>query len=82
MHALGIRASVLRHGEAVMDSDALDHQHPVLGLDLADRLDLEPLTLNLDLARLQRPGESAGQSAAGGGDDVVKRGGVRRELLG
>jgi hypothetical protein len=81
MDALGIRASVLGYGQAVMDGDPLDHQHPVFGLDLADRFDLKPLTLNLDLTRFQRARESAGQSAAGGGDDVVKRGGVWGELL-
>jgi hypothetical protein len=81
MDALDVLAPVHRYRESVMDGNALDYQHAVLRLDLADRLNLEPLTLNLDLTRLQRAGESAGQSAAGRGDDVIKRGGVRRELV-
>jgi hypothetical protein len=63
-----------------MDGDALDHQHVVLGFDLADRFDLKPLTLHVDLTRFQRACESAGQSPTGRGDDVVKRRGVWREL--
>lgn len=65
-----------------MDSDPLDHKHVVLGLDLADSLDLEPLALDVDLTRFQRAGKRAGQSAAGRRHDVVERGRVRRELLG
>jgi hypothetical protein len=47
--------------------DPPDHQHLVLGLDLADSLDLEPVTLDFDLTRFQRAGERARQSAAGCG---------------
>jgi hypothetical protein len=81
VNALGVFATVLGYGESITDSDALDHQHAVVRFDLADRLNVEPLTLDLDLTRLQRAGEGAGQSAAGGGDDVVERGGVRRVLI-
>jgi hypothetical protein len=79
--ALGLGAPVRGYGESVPDGDALDHQHAVVRLDLADCLDLEPLALNLDLTRFQRAGESAGQSPAGRGDDIVERGGVRRKLV-
>ena len=58
--------------------DALDDEHPILDLDLADRLDLVALRIDFDLTRFQRAGEGAGQSAAGRGHDVVERGCVRR----
>jgi hypothetical protein len=81
MDALDVLATVHRYRESVMDGNALDHQHAVLSLDLADRLDLEPLTPNLDLTRFQRAGEGARQSPAGGCDDVIKRRGVRWILV-
>jgi hypothetical protein len=76
VHALGFLTAVGGHGEAVADSDPLDHEHLVLGLDLADRLDLEAVPLNIDLTRVQRAGKRAGQSPTGGGDHVVERGRV------
>ncbi|HWE11633.1 MAG TPA: hypothetical protein VG325_19960 [Solirubrobacteraceae bacterium] len=81
MDALGISTLIFGNGESVMDGDPLDHQHAILGFDLADRFYLKPLTLDVDLTRFQRAGEGAGQSAAGRGDHVVKRGGVWRKLL-
>jgi hypothetical protein len=80
--ALDLVAAVLRHGEAIPHGDAPDHEHLVLELDLTDRLDLIALRIDFDLTRFQRAGESAGQSPAGCGYDVVERGGVRRVLLG
>jgi hypothetical protein len=62
--------------------DAPDDEHLVLELDLADRLDVVALRIDLDLTRFQRAGEGAGQSAAGGGHHVVKRRRVGRVLLG
>jgi hypothetical protein len=81
MHALGIRSAILRHREPVANGDAADHQHLVVELDLTDRLHLVALRIDFDLTRLQRAGEGAGQSAAGRGDHVVERRGVRRVLL-
>jgi hypothetical protein len=81
MHALRLLTPIRGHRKAVVDRDALDHKHVVLGLYLADGLHLEPFGLDLDLTRLQRAGESARQSAAGGGYDVVECGRVWRELV-
>ena len=81
MHALRLLTPIRRHRKAVMDRDALDHEDVVLGLDLADGLHLEPFPLDLDLTRLQRAGESARQSAAGGGHDVVECRRMWRELV-
>ena len=78
---LGVLMPIHGHGKAVVDCDSLDHEDVVLGLYLADSLDLEPFALDLDLTRLQRAGESAGQSAASGGDDVVERRRMGRELV-
>jgi hypothetical protein len=79
--ALSVLAPIRGYGKAVVDRDPLDHEDVVLGLYLADSLDLEPFALDLDLTRLQRAGESAGQSAASGGHDVVERRRVGRELV-
>lgn len=82
MHPLHLLPLVRRHRNPIMDADALDDQHPILGLDLADRLDLVALRIDLDLTRLQRAGERAGQSPSGGSHHVIERRGVRRILLG
>jgi hypothetical protein len=79
--ALCLLATVCGNRETVVDHDPLDHQHVVIGLDLADSLDLEHVAVDFNLTRFQRAGKGAGQSAAGGGDHVVERGRVRRELL-
>ncbi len=82
VHAFDLLAAVLRDGEPIADRDAPDHQDLLVKHNLADRLDLKALRIDLDVTRFQRAGEGAGQSAAGGGYDVVKRGRVRRILLG
>jgi hypothetical protein len=56
---LDFGVSVRRYREPVVDGDPLDHQHTVLGFDLADRLDLKLLALDVDLTRFQRAGEGA-----------------------
>jgi hypothetical protein len=58
--------------------DAFDDEHAVLLLDLAGGLSDESSFRGVDLARLQRASERAGQSASGCGDDVVER----RRVLG
>ena len=78
VHSLDVGAPVLRDGEAVIDPDPLDHEDAVLGLDLAGGLDLVALGIDVDVTRLQRAGERAGQSPTGRSDDVVERRGVRR----
>ena len=62
----------------VLHVDPLDHEHLVLGLDLAGRLADQPALARGDSTRLQRAPEGARQSAGGGGDDVVQR----RSMLG
>jgi hypothetical protein len=62
--------------ERVGSVDPLDHDDALLVLDLADDLAGKPAVRGVDLARLQRASEGAEQSAAGGGNDVVKGGGV------
>ncbi len=59
--------------QAISDMDPLDHKHAVFDLDLARCLTDEPAVACVDLTRLQRASEGAGESAAGGGDDVVER---------
>jgi hypothetical protein len=74
-------AAVLRDaGQAVADGDPPDHQDVVLIKDIADRLYLVGVVLDFDLTRLQRAGERAGQSPAGGRHDVVECRRVRGEV--
>jgi hypothetical protein len=49
----------------------------VLFKDISDRLNLVSVGRDFDLTRLQRAGERAGQSPAGGRHDVVERSRVR-----
>ena len=81
VHSLDVGAPVLRDGETVIDPDPLDHEDAVLGLDLAGGLDVVALGIDVDVTRLQRAGERAGQSPRGRSDDVVERCGVRRILV-
>jgi hypothetical protein len=81
VHALDLLAPVGRHGEAVMDGDALDHQDAVAVEHLADGFDLVVVGLDFDVTRLQRACECAGQSPAGRGDDVVERRRVGRIVV-
>jgi hypothetical protein len=81
VRALGLRALVRGHLDAVVDADPLEDQHAVLVLDLAAGLDVVRVLLNFDLTRFQRAGKGAGQSAGGCGDYVVERGRLGREHL-
>ena len=65
-----------------MNGDALDDEHLFLEHHLADCLDLIALRIDIDVARFQRAGEGAGQSAASGRHDVIQRRCVRGVLVG
>jgi hypothetical protein len=73
---IGDPAQPVGHG------DALDDQGLVLEHNLADRLDVEVISPDLDVTRFQRAGKGARQSPTRSRDHVVKRGGARRELVG
>ena len=70
LFAVGV--GVEREREA--DVDSFDHEHTVLGLDLADRLCGQSSFSSGNVTRLQRASEGAGQSPGGGSDHVVERG--------
>jgi hypothetical protein len=53
--------------------DPLDDEDAVLVLDLAGRLADQPSLARVDVTRLQRAPEGAGQSAGCGSDEVVER---------
>jgi hypothetical protein len=80
--SFGLVAALGGDREPVAHVDALDHEHVIVGLDLADGLDVVGLRVDFDLTRFQRAGKRAGQSAAGCGDDVVERGCVGRVPVG
>ena len=81
VHPRSFLSAFLGDREPVAHVDAFDDQHAVLCLDLANGLDLIALGIDLDLTRLQRAGEGARQSAAGGGHYVVQCRGVGWVLL-
>ena len=62
----------------VVDVNPLDDQDLALELDLTPRLTDQPALTCVYLARLQRAPEGSRQSTAGGGDNVVQRGGIGR----
>ena len=59
VHPLSFLPAFLGDREPVAHVDALDDQHAVLGLDLADGLDLVAVGIDFDFTRLQRAGEAA-----------------------
>jgi hypothetical protein len=75
---LVLRAAAKR----VADSDAFDHEHFVLEVDLAFSLGRESPLARVDPARLQRATEGADESTGGRGDYVIEGGGVVGVLAG
>jgi hypothetical protein len=71
LHLVAVRVGV--EAQAVDDVDALDNEDAVLDLDLAGGLADEPSPACVDVARLQRAPEGAGQSAGRSGNEVVER---------
>ena len=82
VHALNLIAAVVRNGEPIVNGDALDDEHLFLEHHVADCLDLIALRIDIDVARFQRAGEGAGQSAASGRHHVIQRRCVRGVLVG
>jgi hypothetical protein len=63
--------------EVVPDVDPAQHQHTAVLLHLAGDFPDQIVIAKLDLARCQRAGKSARESATSRGDDVVDRRRVR-----
>ena len=66
--------------------DAADDEDVILGFDFADGLGNQAGIGRINLTRLQRASEGAGESTGSGGDDVIEGGGVgiedlRRDLI-
>jgi hypothetical protein len=66
----------------VVNVNPLDDQDLAIELDLTPRLTGEPALACVYLARLQRAPEGPSQSTAGGGDNIVERGGIGRRNSG
>ena len=62
--------------------NAANDQHVVFGFDFPNRFRNQTRLRCIDLARLQRASEGAGQSASGSGDDIIEGGRMRLEHLG
>jgi hypothetical protein len=60
--------------------DALQDQDAVLQFHFTGDVTHQPSTAGINAARLQRAPEGSGQSAAGGGHDIIQGGGARREI--
>lgn len=76
MHPLGGGTLRGRGGEVIGDVNSPDDEDIVLQLDLTPDLGGKAPVARVDVARLQRASEGAGQSAAGGGHHVVEGRGV------
>jgi len=61
--------------------NAADHQDVILGFDFPHRLGNQPRIRGIDLTRFQRASKGAGESAGGGGHDVIEGRGVGVEDL-
>ena len=68
--------------QLVADPNALDDEHAVLDLDVPLRLGGEMSLAGVDLARLQRATQRAGESTCRRRDHVIERRGVRLEGTG
>ncbi len=68
--------------QLVADPNALDDEHAVLDLDIPLGLGGEMSLASVDLARLQRATQRAGESTCRGGDHVIERCRMRLELAG
>ena len=68
--------------QLVADPNALDDEHAALDLDVALGLGREMSLAGVDLARLQRATQRAGESTCRRRDHVIERRGVRLEATG
>ena len=68
--------------QLVADPNALDDEHAALDLDVAFGLGREMSLAGVDLARLQRATQRAGESTCRRGDHVIERCRMRLELAG
>jgi hypothetical protein len=82
MYPLDLVSPFRSHAQSIAHADALDDQHPILSLDLPDRLHFVPLRIDFNLTRLQRAGKGAGQSPPSCRHHIVERGRVRWIVLG
>jgi hypothetical protein len=69
------------HVEIVAHAYAPEDQHPIFFLDFTDYFSAQVVTLEFDLARCQRAGECAKESATSGGHDVIDGGRVGSKLI-
>ena len=78
-------SSLLVHwatSQLIADPNALDDEHAVLDLNVALGLRREMAFAGLNLARLQRATQRAGESTCRGGDHVIERCRMRLEFAG
>ncbi len=83
MHGVGSLDGVPQsriHIEMVVHADAPEDQHPILFLDFTDDLSPQVVPFEFDLARCQRAGKGARESAASRRHEVVERGRAFSEL--
>ncbi len=67
--------------ELVRDVDAFDDEHTIFCFDVANRVRNQIAAACVDLARLQRASQGAGQSTGRGRHDPINRGGIRRKVV-
>src|SRR5207237_1495629 len=72
---LGLFALARRDRQVIRDADGRDPHHPIGRLDRSFGFSPELLRIAWNPARRQRAGQGAGESAGGGGDEMVERAG-------
>ena len=81
VHPLNGFSCFCRCLDVVNHMNASNHQHAIFGLNLASHFSRQVFIACVDLARLQRASESAGESTTGSGNDVVERCGMGLDNL-
>ena len=77
MDALGSFALLWLKLEMVGHMDPLDHEHVIVFFHFPNYVRPEVALSRRNLTRLQRASKGASQSATGGSNEIVKRGGMR-----
>ncbi len=78
VHSLDHFCHLLRGAKLVVDRDSADDKHVAFYPNLTHRLRCQLTVRGIDLARLQRTSEGPRESTRRGGNDIIKRSGMRR----
>ena len=81
VNALNSLPLIHSRSELIAHVNASDHKHVALEFNFSDGFRTKPVIAGVDLARLQRAAECAGESTGGRGNDIIQGCGMRRISL-